>query len=159
VLRIVILGRGASGKSTLARALGARTGLPVVELDDVFWQHGVMPTPAHVWVRTQRALTSSDRWILDGDLGRYDDVSVRLAAADTVVVLDFSLVRCAWSAIRRSRERSDFWWWLVSWRWTSRPALRRAIAEHAPNAKVHVLRGPRDIRRLLAGAGGRDVAR
>src|SRR5947207_4136160 len=34
--RVVILGRGASGKSTLARALGAITKLPVVELDKLF---------------------------------------------------------------------------------------------------------------------------
>ncbi len=36
--RVVILGRGASGKSTLARLLGEITGLPVIELDKVFWQ-------------------------------------------------------------------------------------------------------------------------
>lgn len=150
--RVVILGRGAAGKSTAAQSLGRRTGLPVVELDELFWQHGTMPTPAHVWVRMQIALTSSDRWILDGDLGQYDSVSIRLAAADTVVVLDFSLGRCAWRAVRRSRERRDFWWSLVSWRWTSRPALRRAIAEHAASTEVHVLRGPRAVRRFLDAA-------
>jgi len=36
--RVVILGPGASGKSTLALQLGEITGLLVVELDKVFWQ-------------------------------------------------------------------------------------------------------------------------
>jgi len=38
--RVLILGRGASGKSTLARRLGEITGLPVVELDKAFWRPG-----------------------------------------------------------------------------------------------------------------------
>ena len=39
-----------------------------------------------------------------------------LPRADTVLILDFSLTRCAWRALRRSRERADFWWWLLTWR-------------------------------------------
>jgi adenylate kinase family enzyme len=34
--RVVILGRGASGKTTLARRLGEITDLPVIELDRFF---------------------------------------------------------------------------------------------------------------------------
>ena len=37
----MILGRGAAGKSTLARQLGDLTGLPVIELDTMFWQPGL----------------------------------------------------------------------------------------------------------------------
>ena len=41
--RVVVLGRGGTGKTTLARAVGARTGLPVHELDEHFWQPGLVP--------------------------------------------------------------------------------------------------------------------
>ena len=61
-------------------------------------------------------LIQEDGWIMDGDLGPYDAVEVRLRAADTVIFLDFSLVRCAWRALRRSRERADFWLWLLQYR-------------------------------------------
>ena len=37
---------------------------------------------------------------MDGDLGPYDVLDVRLQAADTVVFLDFSPLRCAWRALR-----------------------------------------------------------
>jgi len=40
VKRIIIIGSGGAGKSTLARALGERLGLPVVHLDAQFWQAG-----------------------------------------------------------------------------------------------------------------------
>jgi adenylate kinase family enzyme len=140
--RVVIIGRGASGKSTLARRLGEITGLPVIEVDKLFWQAGLIATPREQWVVMQEKLVAGDRWIMDGDLGPYDAVEVRLRAADTVIFLDFSLVRCAWRAIRRSRERGDFWRWLLAYRYQSRPILRAAIANHAPHAVLHVFRSP-----------------
>ena len=150
--RVVILGRGASGKSTLAKRLGDITGLPVIEVDKIFWQPGLIATPREQWVVMQEKLAAEDRWIMEGDLGPYDAVEVRLRAADTIIFLDFSLVRCAWRAIRRSHERADFWRWFLAYRYWSRPILRAAIANHAPNAMLHVFRGPKALGRFVADA-------
>jgi adenylate kinase family enzyme len=150
MLRVVILGPGGSGKSTLAVRLGQITGLPVVELDKVFWRPGLVATPRDQWVEVQQGLVAGDAWIMDGDLGPYDAVKVRLRAADTIIFLDFSVVRCAWRAARRSRERADFWLCLLRYRRESRPALLEAIADHAAGATVHVLRSPEALRRFLA---------
>ncbi|HET9280915.1 MAG TPA: adenylate kinase [Candidatus Angelobacter sp.] len=148
--RVLILGRGGAGKSTLARRLGEITRLPVIELDKIFWQPGLVPTSRDQWIAAQQKLVREERWIMDGDLGPYDAVEIRLQAADTISFLDFSLVRCAWRALRRSRERADFWRWLLAYRRKSRPILMDAIARHAPNAKLHVLRDPKEVRRFLA---------
>ena len=93
--RVVILGPGASGKSTLAIHLSEITRLPVTELDKVFWRPGLAATPRDQWIKVQERLVEENRWIIDGDLGPYDAVEVRLQAADTIIFLDFSLVRCA----------------------------------------------------------------
>jgi adenylate kinase family enzyme len=154
VHRVVLLGRGAAGKSTLARRLGAATGLPVVELDRLFWRSDLTPTPPAEWARAQRDLAARPAWIADGDLGPYDVLDVRLAAADTVVLLDFSLARCAWRAVRRSRERADFWRWVVGYRRRWRPRILATVAAVAPTAELHVLRSPRAVRGFLDGAGG-----
>jgi hypothetical protein len=66
--------------------------------------------------------------------------------------LDFSLVRCAWRAIRRSRERADFWRWLLTYRYQSRPILMATIASHAPKAVLHVFRSPKALGRFVAEA-------
>jgi adenylate kinase family enzyme len=153
VKRVVILGPGASGKSTLALRLGELTGLPVIELDKVFWQPGLAAMPRDQWIAVQQRLAGKDSWIMDGDLGPYDAVEVRLRAADTIIFLDFSVLRCAWRALRRSRERIDFWLWLVSYKYRSRPFLMRMIAEHASGARLHVLKHPRDVARFLPPAG------
>jgi adenylate kinase family enzyme len=147
--RVLILGPGASGKSTLAARLGEIIGLPVIELDKLFWRPGLLPTPRDRWIDLQQRLVAEDRWIIDGDLGPYDAVEVRLRAADTIILLDFSLVRCAWRALRRSRERADFWLWLLRYRRQSRPILIEAINKHAAQADLHVLRNPQALRRFL----------
>jgi adenylate kinase family enzyme len=157
--RVVILGRGAAGKSTLAARLGEITGLPVIELDKVFWGPGLVAIPRDQWVVFQERFVAQERWIMDGDLGPYDVVEVRLRAADTIILLDFSFVRCAWRTIRRSRERADFWHWLLAYRWQSRPILMEAIANHAVNADVYVFRSPGALSRFVAEAAREGQAR
>jgi hypothetical protein len=98
----------------------------------------------------QEKRVARDRWIIEGDLGPCDAVEVRLRAADTIIFLDFSLVRCAWRAFRRSRERADFWRWLLAYRYQSRPILRKVIANHAPDALLHIFRSPKALSRFVA---------
>ncbi len=144
------MGPGAAGKSVLAVRLGEILGLPVIELDKLFWRPGLTAMPRDQWAAIQRELAADESWIMDGDLGPYDVVDVRLRAADTVVFLDFSPARCAWRAVRRSRERADFWRWLLTYRRRSRPLLLQAIAVHAADAGVHVLPTPRAVRQFVA---------
>ena len=147
--RVVILGPGGSGKSTLALRIGEITGLPVIELDKIFWQENLTATPADKWITTQQQLAKADRWIMDGDLGPYDAVEGRLPAADTVIFLDFSLFRCAWRAFWRSRERADFWLWLLRYR-VSRPFLLAKVTRYAPNATILLLRNQAAVSRFIA---------
>ena len=154
--RVVILGRGAAGKSTLARQLGEITGLPVVELDKIFWRSGLFPTPRVEWIQLQESLVRKETWVLDGDLGPYDAVEVRLRAADTIILLNFSLFRCAWRVLRRAPERADFWRWVLLYRRESVPRLTDAISRNAPNATVHILRTPKAVTEFLADVGGQS---
>jgi adenylate kinase family enzyme len=122
----------------------------VIELDKIFWQPGLVATPRDHWIAIQERLVAGERWIIDGDLGPYDVVEIRLRAADTILFLDFSLLRCAWRAIRRSRERADFWRWLLTYRRQGRPILMEAIANRAVHADLHVFRNPDALRRFVA---------
>ncbi len=151
VERVLVLGCGGAGKSVFARRLGAVTGLPVVELDAVFWAAGPAGLSRPDWAARQRDLVAGPQWILDGDLGPYDVLEVRLVAADTVVLLNPSPLRCAWRAVRRGRERWDFWRWLPAYRWRSLPRLRRAFA--GSPVDVVELRSQRAVRAFLSRAG------
>jgi hypothetical protein len=100
-------------------------------------------------VEVQRKLASPSRWIMDGDLSPYDALAVRLAMADTVLLLDFPLWLCLWRVLRRGKENRDFWWWLITWGWLERPKIRAMLAEH-PNAQVHILRSQEELDRFLS---------
>ncbi|MEM8746063.1 MAG: adenylate kinase [Actinomycetota bacterium] len=147
--RIVVLGRGGAGKSTLAERLERTTALPRTELDAVFWSAELEPTPRDDWRRTQADLATRERWILDGDLGPHDDLAPRLRRADTVIVLDLPAWRCARRVIRRGRETRDFWSWMLRWRRRDRPMILRAIDRHAPTATLVVLSSPAEIDRWI----------
>lgn len=108
--RVAIIGSGGAGKSTLARELGLKTGLPVVHLDRLYWQAGWVPTPKNVWLERQHELLAQERWIIDGNYGSTMDL--RLAVADTVIFLDTPRLRCLWRVFKRrlsfhNRTRPD----------------------------------------------------
>jgi len=96
---------------------------------------------------------------MDGDLGPYDAIEVRLRAADTIIFLDVSLIRCAWRALWRSRERLDFWLCLLRYRYQIRPFRMTAISKCAPSATVHLLGYPEAVRRFLASVAHGSEAR
>jgi adenylate kinase family enzyme len=161
--RVVIVGPGGAGKTTLADELGRRTGLPVVHLDHHFWHPGWVETPRDEWRAVQQELFSGDEWIADGNYSATLDE--RLPRADTVLFCDFPAWRALPRVVRRVRrgrgtdvqaygcpERWDvkFLWWVLRYRRRSRPHVVQAIAQHAPHADVHVLRSPRAIEEFLA---------
>lgn len=141
--RIAVVGPGGAGKSTFARELGMRTGLPVVHLDRRYWRPGWVETPREAWAALQAELFSEDRWIADGNYGGTFDV--RFARADTVIVLALPRLTCLVAALRRSLrnrgtevqaagcpERVDFRFLQWIWRYEkdSRPRLDAALARH-----------------------------
>ena len=97
--RILILGCGGAGKSTLARRLGAATGLPVVHLDGLYWQPGWVAMERAAWRRTVENEIAKDAWIIDGNFG--SSLELRLSRAQAAVYLDYSRAVCLAGVLRR----------------------------------------------------------
>ncbi|MFC0011918.1 adenylate kinase [Devosia nitrariae] len=98
--RVVIAGCPGAGKSTAARRLAEITGLPVVHLDRHYWQPGWTRPDPEDWQETVSELAARPRWIMDGNYG--STLNLRLAAADTLIHLDFSTFVCASRVLRRT---------------------------------------------------------
>ena len=103
--RVVILGCAGSGKTTLARRLGERTGAPVIRLDEI-WQ----PHWEEKDVPAFRALINKahagDEWISDGNFA-VASFDIRLPRATLVVWIERSKLLCAWRAIMRVFRRGE----------------------------------------------------
>lgn len=107
--RILVVGCPGSGKSTFARALQAKLGLPVVYLDNLFWNADrTHVSSEQLDARLAEALRQP-AWILDGNYSR--TLEPRLAACDTVFFLDYPLEVClAGIRQRRGSPRPDLPW-------------------------------------------------
>ena len=108
--RVMIVGCGGAGKSTLARALGEALELPVVHLDRHFWYPGWGGTPRLEFRERVRELAGREGWVMDGNYSSTMDI--RFSAADTAVFLDYSRWTCLWRILKRrvlyaSRLRPD----------------------------------------------------
>jgi adenylate kinase family enzyme len=61
------VGSGGAGKTTFARELARRTGLPVVHLDHLYWKPGWVETPRDEWRMVQDERLTATEWIADGN--------------------------------------------------------------------------------------------
>lgn len=163
--RVLIIGSGGAGKSTLARALAARTGLPLIHLDALYWQPGWIETPRAEWAALVQRLVASERWIMDGNFG--GTLDARLAACDTAIFLDLPAWRCMLRVLRRrlvhhGRTRPDMGqgcpekldWTFLRWIWTyptrRRPDILRRLAMLRADQHAVVLRSDGDVRSWFA---------
>lgn len=160
--RIAVVGSGGAGKSTFAKQLGERTGIPVVHLDRHYWKPGWVETPRDEWREVQRGLLAGQTWIADGNYGGTFDV--RFSGADTVIVLALPRWLCASRALRRSLqhrgrdvqadgcpERVDlrFLHWIWRYPIDSRPRLDLALEAHRDRLHIIELTSSRDIQAFL----------
>lgn len=160
--RVAVVGSGGAGKTTFARELGRRTGLPVVHLDRLFWKPGWVETSRAQWSAVQGRLVAEERWIIDGNYGGTFDI--RFARADTVIVLALPRLTCVARAVMRSLrnhgrsvqaencpERLDpaFLRWIWRYGTDSRPRLDDALARHRGHLQVIELTSRRAVRRYL----------
>lgn len=105
--RIIVLGTSGAGKTTMARNLSARLGVPHIELDYLHWGPNWTEQPDEVMREgVSRALEGQDAWALDGNYSQVRDLI--WPRADTVVWLDFSLPLILWRLTRRTFGRALF---------------------------------------------------
>src|SRR5918911_5761002 len=168
--KIAVQGTSGSGKTTVARELARRLGVPHVELDALYHGPNWLETPAEEFRRRVAAATAGDGWVVDGN---YDSKlgTLVLERADTVVWLDLplrvALARVTRRTVRRIRTGEELWsgnresWrggflgWESMFVWTIRSHLRhrRARAERFgrhPNLRVVRLRSAREVESYLS---------
>lgn len=101
--RVVVGGSTASGKSTFARAVAEKMGVPLIELDAIRHGPNWTETPDDRFRELVAARTSADAWVVDGNYSMTRDVT--WGRADTFVWLDYSLWLILWRLFLRTNRR------------------------------------------------------
>ena len=162
--RVLIIGCGGAGKSTLARKLGAKTGIPIVHLDQIYWSPGN-------WEHLEKAEfdhllkleLEKTSWIMDGNFNR--TLELRLEKCDTVIYLDFNRVQCIlgwlnrvitnWGTARPDMAPGCNEWFdpeFAKWLWNFNKQNRARYMEilsMQENKDVYILRNRRQVKRFL----------
>lgn len=98
--RVSVVGNAGGGKSTLARRLGERHGLPCHEVDALLWRPDWEPAPEADYEAAHEALIEGERWVIDG-LGRLESLPRRLERSTEIVFVDLPLWQHFWLAAER----------------------------------------------------------
>lgn len=161
--RILIIGCGGAGKSTMARQLGDKLQIPVVHLDKLFWKPG--------WVESSReeidakimAEMAKPQWIMDGNYNR--TLAERMRHCDTIIYLDFSRFACLMGVLKRvittygtvrpdmgegcpERFDGEFLQWVWNYNKNKRESNYRLLNE-ATHAETIVLKNHRAVKKFL----------
>jgi len=100
VKKILVIGCCGAGKSTLAKKLSVKTGLPIIHLDKVYWNPNWEETPKVEWERKIKLLVSQSTYIMDGNYS--GSLHLRLPSADKIIFLDYPTRICLWRVIKRT---------------------------------------------------------
>ena len=158
--RIVILGCAGSGKTTLARQLGERTGAPVICLD-ALWQPRLEEKDLAAFRELIKQAHAGDEWISDGNFAQAT-FDIRLPRGTLVIWLECSKLSCAGRAITRVFKRSedhrvgtlfDVLAFIWNFDRVNRPRIEALRVSQGPGVPVRRLTGSRDVAAFLSSYG------
>ena len=159
--KIVIIGNGGSGKTTLARYLFEHFKLPIFHLDKYFFD-GWKVVPEKVWKKSHDMLIRQSEWIIEG--AQITEFKQRILASDYVIFLDMPTYICAYrfikkyiDAIRKKMIEDDgfcydkfsfkSFFWLLSFRRNYRNVIIDCIRTN--NKSYMIIKNNKDKRQYI----------
>ncbi len=109
--RISVVGTIGSGKTTFAREVSERLGIPHIELDSLHWEANWVEASEAVFRERVLKSLQNGSWVVDGNYHQVRDIV--WSRADTVVWLDYSfrtiMSRLARRTLRRVFTHEKLW--------------------------------------------------
>ena len=145
--KVIILGCPGCGKSVFSIKLQEKTGLPLIHLDNVWWNSDRTHVSREEFDKRLSDIICGDEWIIEGDYSR--TYEVRIKACDTVLFLDFDVETCLEGIKERvGKNRPDIPWVeerldpelvrdVENYHKEKRPVLLKLL-DNYPDKQIHV---------------------
>ena len=163
--KIMLIGSGGAGKSTLAKELGKILQIEVIHLDAIHWYPNWQLVPREKQIQIQEELVQNEEWIIDGNWS--GTLDIRLKAADTIIFLDYSRYLCIYRAVKRrilyrnksrpdmvegNKERLDANFLKYIWMYPKekKPKVMEKLGEISDIKQVIILKSPEETRNFLS---------
>ena len=103
--RIIVIGCSGGGKSTFSKKLAELTGLPLYHLDNIYWQPDTSHLERPEFIKRQKEIMKTERWIIDGNYGK--TIKYRVKECDLAFFFDIPAEVCIEGVLSRDRNRED----------------------------------------------------
>ena len=161
--KVIIIGCPGAGKSTFARKLKEKTGLPLFYLDMIWHKADGTNISRDEFDGKIKEIMKKEQWILDGNYIR--PLEMRLKECDTVFLLDYPLELCLEGASSRiGKERPDMPWvesefdlefrqFIVDFPKDSLPKIYELLKKYEKEKELHIFRKREDAEEYLRTKG------
>ena len=152
--KVIVIGSPGAGKSTFARKLRDKTGLPLYYLDSIWHRPDKTNISKEAFDQQLSQILATDRWIIDGNYGR--TIEMRIQACDTVFLFDL-LVDICLAGIRErvGKEREEMPWieetldetfrqWVLDFPNEQLPKIYRLLEQYGKDKEVWIFRSRKD---------------
>lgn len=157
--RAIVIGCPGSGKSTFARKLRDRTGLPLIYLDQIWHKPDRTTVTREEFDRKLLEELNKEAWIMDGNYAR--TLATRLSHCDTVFFFDLPTETClAGAEARVGKMHEDLPWletefdpefrqYIMDFRRDRLPQMRETLKNAPPEVQIVVFRSREETEEYL----------
>ena len=157
--KIIVIGSPGSGKSYVSKKLAEILNLPLIHLDNIYWQPNWQQPSHEEFDKKIEEISNEKSWIIDGNYQR--TLELRIQKCDLIIFLNVSTRVCLKSERkRRNNKRTDFPDYLEEYedlefiefiknfKKNNHPIIYQLLEKY-PNKKVILLKGRRRVNKYI----------
>ncbi len=159
--KVIVIGCPGAGKSTFARRLREKTGLPLYYLDMLWHKPDRTNVSAEEFDVCLQKILEQENWIVDGNYLR--TLEMRLQACDSVFLLNYPLEVCLEGARARiGTVREDMPWqeteldeefrqWILDFPRDQLPVIRKLLEKYGDKRNIVIFQSRQEAELYLKG--------
>ena len=163
--KILVLGCCGAGKSTFSKKLHSILKLPLIHLDSHYHKPNWEEPEKGEWSKVLKKMLRRERFIMDGTY--LESLDERIKTSDTIIYLDYSLIKCFFRVIKRvlidfGKKRSDmasgckeefdleFLWFVLTFNNNFRKGIIQKLNSVKNKKKVSIFKTDKHADKFLA---------